>query len=255
MKSIKVTYLTFGLLTVAGAQLNAMHIPTQVGPHATFMSRIGAKNPVNFFASQPNIELNVSQQDTLPTAHEIQVQQELLDVTPVVTNSNEAFLTRAQNAVKAFASKATEKATQFGSAVAEKAKVAYNSQMVQNSFAKAGQAGKFVSAKINAALQSKMGQKVTQKANMAYDFVKENPKLVAGVTAGLVATYGIYKAVSYFNKVKHSDVVPADKVVVTKQLTPEEEAQLPAAMASSVDGSVLDPEHVAQMNAEQKSLK
>lgn len=255
MKSIKTISLSLLSLVVVGSHLNAMNIPTKVGPHATFIARITPKRqPVNFFAPVVNVESAINVEDP----YAIATQQELLDQTAglpaqEVVNSV-SFAQRAQQFAKnvfntasekaqTFKTAAVQKVNVFGSLVTEKAKNAYNSEMVQKGFAKLANVREFAVA------QGKVvAAKVSEKATQAMEFVKENPKLVAGVAAGLIATGVIYKWVSDIRKHRNSDVVDEKKGQHFSELTPEE-AQRLIGMGNGMEESIIDPEHAAQMEA------
>ncbi|MFZ5953987.1 MAG: hypothetical protein ACOYT8_02675 [Candidatus Dependentiae bacterium] len=245
MKSIKTISLSLLSLVVVGSQLNAMNIPTKVGPHATFIARITPKRqPVNFFAPVVNVEPAINVEDP----YAIATQQELLDQSAGLPAqevvASVSFAQRAQQFAKNAFNAASEKAQTFKTAVAEKAKNAYNSEMVQKGFAKLANVHEF------AVTQGKVvAAKVSEKATQAMEFVKENPKLVAGVAAGLIATYGVYKVVTDLLKQRDSDVVVDEKKEQHfSELTPEE-AQKLIGMGNGMEESIIDPEHAAQMEA------
>lgn len=200
MKSLSLFYLTVLPLVVAGSQINAMNgmLPTQVAPQNSFINRVKANSFGRVFNTNPNFFAMDAQQ--------IQVQQELAQgaveqavIQPVVQPS---FVSVYAAKAKELAQAGLVKVNQFGSAVAQKAHNVYQSPAIQQGFAKVGQARDFLAAKCNDALNSEFAQKIAQKGNQAYAYVQENPKLVAGVVAGVVATYGVYKLVKYASKNK-----------------------------------------------------
>ncbi|BDC34217.1 hypothetical protein Noda2021_01750 [Candidatus Dependentiae bacterium Noda2021] len=226
MKSLSLVYLTLLPLVVAGSQINAMNgmLPTQVAPQHNFINRVKANSGVRVFNSTPNF--------FAMDAHQIQVQQELAQgaleqavIQPEVQPSLVATYTAK---AKELAQAGLAKVNQFGSTVAQKAHNAYNSKAVQQGFAKVGQARDFVAAKFNQALNSEFAQKIAQKGNQAYAYVQENPKLVAGVVAGAVATYGVYKLVKNYQTKKYVSNQPI------RILTTQEADALPAALLASI---------------------
>lgn len=260
MKSVKT--LSIALLTVAvvGTQLHAMNgmgqpVPTQVPFGMRFIDRVKNGGIAQRSVFVPAFTM---------TSPEIQVQQELLDQSAGLPTqeavSTVSFAQRAQDFAKNLFNSATEKAqtlksavTQkahaFGQAVTEKAHKAYNSDMVQQGMTKLAQFGH------TALAQGKVyAQSVADKSQHAMVYVKENPKVVAGVAVGLVATYGAYKLVSNFAKNQKKQLEDMKKLVVeqpifrnanSRVLSQAEQDALPATIGS--EDSVIDLAHAAQM--------
>lgn len=215
MKSMKT--LSIALLTVAvvGTQLNAMSgmaqsVPTKVPFGMRFMDRVRNGGVAQRAVFAPSFTM---------TSPEIQVQQELLDqsagfIPAAEQVSQPSFMQKAQtfahNAYSVVLEKAhtvktavAEKAHELGTVVAEKAKNAYHNENVQSGLAKVAQLGH------NALAQSKVyAQSLVDKSHQAVDYVKENPKVAAGIVFGAVATGIIYKMVRSYQMKKHMEKQP-----------------------------------------------
>jgi hypothetical protein len=260
MKSVKTLSIALLTTAVVGTQLQAMNgmgqsVPTQVPFGMRFIDRVKNGGIAQRSVFVPAFTM---------TSPEIQVQQELLDQSAGLPAqealSTVSFAQRAQDFAKNAFNSATEKAQTlksavaqrahaFGHAVAEKAQKAYNSDMVQQGMTKVAQFG-------HAALaQGKVyAQSLADKSQHAMDYVKENPKVVAGVAVGAIATYGLYKFVSDFVKNQKKQLEDMKKLVVdypihpvqpVRVLTQAEQDALSAQISS--EDSVIDPAHAAHM--------